>query len=174
MNDIVVILVFVVGAGFMCVGLPFALIGSILACSTWSNVRKWRKEKVQHFARLDGDVEMDGLIQEEDEDAEEEPIDSEDEAEINAKKEAQKSDWELTTYQKFRKELKRTWHGEAQKEATAKREREDRAKVAKDVAREMIRAERKRQKKAAKAQGKAQEAMENSLPTYDVATASSS
>jgi hypothetical protein len=173
MNDIVVILIFLLGAGIVCVGLPFALVSSILACSTWSRVRQWRKEKAQHLAKVDGDVEMDGLISDE-EDAEEEPIDSEDEAEINARKEAQKTDWELTTYQKFRKELKRVWNGDAQKEAAAKKEREDRAKVAKDVAREMIRAERKRQRKAQKSQGKAQEAMENSLPTYDVATASSS
>lgn len=170
MNDMVASLLLLLGAG---VGLPFALISSILACSTWPRVRQWRKEKAQHFAKVAGDVEMDGLISEE-EGAEEEPIDSEDEAEINARKEAQKTDWELTTYQKFRKELKRAWNGDAQKEAAAKKEREDRAKVARDVARELIRAERKRQKKAEKTQGKAQEAMENSLPTYDVATASSS
>lgn len=174
MNGLVFTILFLLVAGIVCVGLPFALITSIIACSTWSSVRKWRKEKAQHFARLESDIEMDGLISEEVDDDEEEPIDSEDEAEINARKEAQKTDWELTTLQKFRKELKRVYNGDAQKEATLKKERENRAMVAKDVAREMIRAERKRQRKAARSQGKSQEAMENSLPTYDVATASSS
>ena len=173
MDDVIIFLLFLLGVMAMFVGLPFSIIFAILSCSAWGRTRTWRKEKAQHFSKDDVDVEMDGLIAPE-EDSEEEPIDSEDEAEINARKEARKTDWELTTHQKFMKELKKGWNGEYQKEAAAKIEREQRARVAKDVAREMIRAQRKRERKAKKTQGKVEEATENILPTYDAATASSS
>ena len=80
----------------------------------------------------------------------------------------------VESFRKFMKELKKGWNGDYQKEAAAKIEREQRARVAKDVAREMIRAQRKREKRAKKTQGKVEEATENILPTYDAATASSS
>lgn len=173
MNDIALGLLFLLAVITFFILFPLFFAGTITSCLAWSRTRAWRKEKSKHFAKMDADVEMDGLIPEEEE-SEEEPIDSEDEAEINARKEAQKMDWELTTYQKFRKELKKVWSGDDGREAAAKKEREERAKIAREVAREMLRVQRKRDRKAKKTQGKAQEAMENSLPTYDVATASSS
>lgn len=168
---------FMVFAGFI---LPLLLVFSIMACVAYSKTKAWRKEKSKHVATT-GDVEMDPLVSE---DEEEEALDSEEEAEITARKEAERHDWALTTYQKWKKELKNQWTGAAQRELAAKKEREDRAKIAKQVAREMLRAQRKQEKKNKQSQsGKAQEAVEDArtgqeqehgLPTYDVATASSS
>lgn len=178
MNDAAFGLLFLLGILTFFVLFPFILIGTVVSCIAWSRTRAWKKDKAKHFAKLDTDVELDGLIPEEQE-SEDEPIDSEDEREINERKEAHKQDWELTTYNKFKKEMKRSWRGEDNKDAAAKKEREERAKIAREVAREMLRAERKRERKMNKIHGKAQEAAkdaedsEHSLPTYDVATSSS-
>jgi len=159
--------------------LPFLIIGAILSCTAYSRTREWQKEKQKAAAKADADVEMDRLVSEDDHEEEEEPLDSEDEAEIAARKEASKPDWDLTFFQKWKKEFKWSWKCEALKEAVAKKEREERAKIARQVAREMLRVERRRKRKLMTKLapgGKAQEAREEAeygLPTYDTATASS-
>jgi hypothetical protein len=180
MNDVLFAALFLLALAFLCVGVPLFLIFSVISCVAYSKTKAWKKEKAKRAAQVEGDVEMDPLVSE---DEEEEPLDSEDDAEITARKEEQNQDWNLTAYQKWKKEMKKQWSGAAQRELTKKKEREDRAKIAKEVAREMLRAQRRQERKKNSRGGKAQEAEEDAsaqpeqeqgLPTYDVATASSS
>jgi hypothetical protein len=181
MNDVLFGALFLLALVFLCIGVPLLLVFSIISCVAYSKTKAWKKEKAKRAARVDGDVEMDPLVSEDEE--EDEPLDSEDEAEITARKAEETQDWDLTTYQKWKKEIKKQWSGAAQRELTKKKEREDRTKIAKEVAREMLRAQRRQERKKNSRGGKAQEAKEDAsaqpeqeqgLPTYDVATASSS
>ena len=149
------------------VGTPFALIASIGACVACHRTRKWQKEKTRREANPDADVEMNALVEEE----EDTDLDSEDEAQLAAEKEEESPDWDLTPRQKFRKEFKKAMKGKNVAIEAKKREREERAKVAKAVAKQILRMERRRQRREEQASSSSGQTAtndnEDSLPSYN-------
>ncbi len=84
MDEILAFLLIAFGTLGVFIGIPFLFIFLISSWTAYSRTIKWQKEKEKRIAAAEPDVEMDRLVSE---DEEEEPLDSEDEAEINARKE---------------------------------------------------------------------------------------
>lgn len=149
---------------------PFLLILSILSCVACTRTRAWKKEqrrlRNQHFDSASLPlVEPEANPEEEDD-----FLDTEDEEDFKAKKAEEIADRNLTTGQKFRKELKKAWTGNNAKDEQKKKEREERRKVAKAVAREMDRLERRREREARNG-GEGSSRGDEGLPKYEVAVA---
>lgn len=178
MDEILAFLLIAFGTLGVFIGIPFLFIFLISSWTAYSRTIKWQKEKEKRIAAAEPDVEMDRLVSDEEE---EEPLDSEDEAEINARKEEVKEDWNLTFSQKWKAELREIWTGTRARKAAENRAREEAAKQARQVARDILRFERRQERKNKRAQGgKAQEAKEDAvkepdhtLPTYESVASSS-
>ena len=146
---------------FMLLGLPFILVLSISACIACSRTKEWKKKR----ASQTNNIEAEPLNAEEEEDF----LDTEDEADYYAQKAEEEADMHLTTRQKFRKECFRAWKGNG-KDMLKQREREERRKLAKAVAREVERRERKRAREQNQAGSSSNEP--EGLPSYNNAVAS--
>lgn len=124
---------------------PILLVAGILSCIAWSNTRRWKKEKLQRLHASDDQNPL--LTKPLAPQDEPEFLDSEDEAEYREQQaeEAEKeAEWSLTTGQKFRKELKKTWVGSANKaKVDEKAAKEERKKMAREIVREMMRYQKK-------------------------------
>lgn len=156
--------------------LPVLFVGGILVLSAAAETRSWQKKKA---ARLQNSDVSDSLIPKEsadhDSDSDLELLDSEDEAEKKDREEAKReeeADWQLTTKEKFWKELGNTWGGRSKKIAERnqqKKEREDRRKLAKDMVKVMRRYERRQAKlerRAIRDGSSSGVNKEGSLPSY--------
>lgn len=128
---------------FLCFPLIFIL--SITACIAGSRTRAWKKEQAVRLQKLSS-PENEALVleEEQEDDLEDDFLDTEDEEDYKTKKAEEEADRHLTPRQKFRKEFKKVWGGKGAKNELREREREERRKVAKAVAREIERLERRR------------------------------
>lgn len=133
---------------------PFLLVLSITGCIAYSRTKAWDKSRNQGAITLEATRLVDSP-----EDDEDDFCDTDDENEHHARKAEEEADKSLTFRQKFRKEFKKCWNGKGREEVVKTKEREERRKLAKAVAREMDRRERRRAR-----QGVAGQAEE--LPPY--------
>jgi hypothetical protein len=134
---------------------PFFIVMSITGCVAYSRTKAWDKSRNQGAITL----ESTRLVENRDDD-ESDFVDTDDEDDYNKRKAEEEADKTLTFNQKFRKEFKKCWNGKGREDIMKNKEREDRRKLAKAVARALDRRERKRARQAA--QGQAAE----ELPPY--------
>ncbi|KAF2832278.1 hypothetical protein CC86DRAFT_366122 [Ophiobolus disseminans] len=142
----------IVMVGFL--SMPMILVFSITGCIAYGRTKAWDKMRNQGAINL----ESSRLVENAD-DEESDFVDTDDEDDFNKRKAEEESDKSLTFNQKFRKEWKNCWNGKGREEIVKTREREERRKLAKAVARALDRRERRRARLAA--QGQADE-----LPPY--------
>jgi hypothetical protein len=124
--------------------MPFALLMSIMSCVAYSRTKAWDKKRNQGSIALESEPLVD--------DDESDFLDTDDEEEHNKRKADEEADKTLTFKQKFWKEFRSAWNGKGRDEIMKNKEREERRKLAKAVAREMDRRERRRARAAAKGQ----------------------
>ncbi|KAF1838663.1 hypothetical protein BDW02DRAFT_564771 [Decorospora gaudefroyi] len=132
---------------------PFLMVLSITGCIAYSRTKAWDKARNQRAVSLE--AETNRLVEADDES---DFYDTDDEEEHNKRVAEEEIDKSLTFNQKFRKEFKKVWSGKGKTEILKQKEREERRKLAKAVAREMNRIER-RKARAAKVQSE-------DLPAY--------
>jgi hypothetical protein len=124
---------------------PFLIVLSITGCVAYGRTKAWDKSRNHRFVSLESETNR---LVESDEDSD--FYDTDDETEHNERKAEEEADKFLTFNQKFRKEFKKVWTGKGNKDVTKQKEREERRKLAKAVAREMSRIERRRARQAVK------------------------
>ncbi|KAL5117173.1 hypothetical protein ACEQ8H_004861 [Pleosporales sp. CAS-2024a] len=124
--------------------MPFGLLMSIMSCVAYSRTKAWDKKRNQGAIAL----ESERLV----EDDESDYLDTDDEEDRKKRKAEEEADKTLTFKQKFWKEFKSAWNGKGRQEIMKNKEKEERRKLAKAVAREMDRRERRRARQAAQGQ----------------------
>lgn len=134
--------------------IPCLAIFLVRAVPPYTRTKKWDKARKQNATELEANT----LLSPDDES---DFLDTDDETEHNERKAEEEKDKYLTFRQKWLKELKKEWKGEAAKQVDKDKEREERRKLAKAVARELDRRERRR---ATKSESEAQDA--EALPPY--------
>jgi hypothetical protein len=134
--------------------MPFGLVMGITGCVAYSRTKAWDKSRNQGAITLEST-----RLVENPEDDESDFVDTDDEDDHNKRKAEEEADKTLTFNQKFRKEFKKCWNGKGREDMVKTKEREERRKLAKAVARALDRRERRRARQAA--QGQAEE-----LPPY--------
>ncbi|USP75378.1 uncharacterized protein yc1106_02652 [Curvularia clavata] len=137
---------------------PFFSVLGITGCIALSRTRAWDKARNQRAVSLETS-ETNRLVNEDDES---DFYDTEDEEEHNKRQAEEEADKHITFGQKFRKEFRKVWAGKGKDEILKQKEREERRKLAKAVARELERRERRKARKAAKSM---QQSCED-LPAY--------
>ncbi|RMZ74145.1 hypothetical protein GMOD_00005004 [Pyrenophora seminiperda CCB06] len=130
---------------------PFLTVLSITGCVAYSRTKAWEKARNQSAVSLESS-ENNRLVTEADDD-ESDFYDTDDEEEHNQRQADEEADKHLTFGQKFRKEFKSVWTGKGKTDVLKQKEREERRKLAKAVARELDRRERRKAKSAAKKGG---------------------
>lgn len=144
---------------------PFVLITGILSCIACSRTRAWKKEqRKRRFQNLSQSPDNESLVESEEEE-EDDFLDTEDEEDQKKAKAEELADRNLTTRQKFRKEFGRAWKGNVQ-DLQKQKEREERRKLAKAVAREIERQERRARRQERRA-GAGSSADGDLLPRYE-------
>ncbi|KAL6706846.1 hypothetical protein ACN47E_004989 [Coniothyrium glycines] len=123
---------------------PFLIVLGITGCVAYGRTKAWDKARNQRAVSLEGETNR--LVEEDDES---DFYDTEDEEEHNQRKAEEEADKFLTFRQKYRKEFRKVWSGKGKGDVLKQREREERRKLAKAVAREMARIERRKARKAA-------------------------
>lgn len=129
------------------ISFPFLIVLSITGCVAYGRTKAWDRERNQLAVSLESS-ENNRLV--EDNDDESDFYDTDDEEEHNQKKAEEEADRFITFRQKFGKEFRKVWSGKGKVDIMKQREREERRKLAKAVAREMERIERRKARKAAK------------------------
>ena len=124
---------------------PFLIVLSITGCVAYGRTKAWDKSRNHRAVSLES--ENNRLVES---DEESDFYDTDDETEHNERKAEEEADKLLTFKQKFRKEFKKVWTGKGNKDVMKQKEREERKKLAKAVAREMSRIERRRARQATK------------------------
>jgi hypothetical protein len=132
---------------------PFFTVLSVTGCVAYGRTKAWDKTRNQRTVRLES--EGDPLVQNDDES---DFYDTEDEEEHTKLKAEEEADRFLTFHQKFRKEFRKVWTGKGKTDVLKQKEREERKKLAKAVAREMSRIERRK--------ARAAQAQSEDLPAY--------
>jgi hypothetical protein len=127
---------------------PFLIVLSITGCVAYGRTKAWDKSRNHRAVSLES--ENNRLVES---DEESDFYDTDDETEHNERKAEEEADKFLTFKQKFRKEFKKVWTGKGNKDVMKQKEREERKKLAKAVAREMSRIERRRARQATKGAG---------------------
>ncbi|KAF1846046.1 uncharacterized protein K460DRAFT_366889 [Cucurbitaria berberidis CBS 394.84] len=122
---------------------PILLVLGITGCVAYGRTKAWDKSRNQATVGLEGTPLVDSADEESD------FYDTDDETEHNKRKAEEEAERFLTFKQKFRKEFKKAWSGRGREDVMKQKEREDRKKLAKAVAREMDRRERRRARQAA-------------------------
>lgn len=133
--------------------MPLILVLSITGCIAYGRTKAWDKSRNQ------GAISLESSRLVENEDDESDFVDTDDEDDHNKRKAEEEADKSLTFNQKFRKEFRACWNGKGREEIMKSKEREERRKLAKAVAREMDRRERRRARQAARGQA-------DDLPPY--------
>ncbi|KAF2133057.1 hypothetical protein P153DRAFT_283733 [Dothidotthia symphoricarpi CBS 119687] len=131
--------------------MPLIAVLSVTSCIAYSRTKAWDKTRNQQAVAL----ESEPLVDDDDDSA----YDTEDEEEQTKRKAEDEADRFLTFGQMYRKNFRKVWSGKNRVDIVKEREREERKKLAKAVAREMDRRERRRARKAEQAQVE-------SLPPY--------
>ena len=126
---------------------PLLIVFSITGCIAYSRTKAWDKARNQGSISL----EASRLVENADDD-ESDFVDTDDEEEHNKRQAEEEADKSLTFNQKFRKEFRKCWNGKGREEIVKNKEREERRKLAKAVARELDRRERRKARQAAKGQ----------------------
>jgi hypothetical protein len=134
----------IVMVGFL--SMPLILVLSITGCIAYGRTKAWDKTRNQ------GAISLESSRLVENEDDEDDFVDTDDENDHHKRKADEEADKSLTFNQKFRKEFKSCWNGKGREEIMKAKEREERRKLAKAVAREMDRRERRRARQAARGQ----------------------
>ncbi|KAF1942662.1 hypothetical protein EJ02DRAFT_453986 [Clathrospora elynae] len=134
---------------------PFITVLCITGCVAYSRTKAWDKTRNQRAVSLE--AETNRLVES---DAESDFYDTDDETEHKERKAEEESDRFSTFNQKFRKEFRKVWTGKGKIDVMKQKEREERRKLAKAVAREMVRLERSKARQARKAED---------LPPYEKA-----
>ncbi|CAO2649191.1 Nn.00g101400.m01.CDS01 [Neocucurbitaria sp. VM-36] len=122
---------------------PFLIVLSITGCVAYGRTKAWDKARNQATVGLEGTPLVNSADEESD------FYDTDDETEHNKRKAEEEADKFLTFKQKFRKEFRKVWNGKGREDVVKQKEREERKKLAKAVAREMDRRERRRARQAA-------------------------
>jgi hypothetical protein len=135
---------------------PFITVLGITGCVAYSRTKIW--DKARNIRAVGLESESNPLVSP-DADSESDFYDTDDEEEHNTRRAEDEADKNLTFNQKFRKEFRKVWSGKGKTDIVKQREREERRKLAKAVAREMNRIERSKLRAAAKAQSE-------DLPAY--------
>jgi len=120
--------------------MPFVLLMSIMTCVAYSRTKAWDKARNQGAIALESERLVD--------DDESDFLDTDDEDDHKKRKADEEADKTLTFKQKFWKEFKHAWTGKSREDIVKTKEREERRKLAKAVAREMDRRERRRARQA--------------------------
>jgi len=139
---------------------PFLTVLSITGCVAYSRTKAWDKARNQRAVSLESS-ETNRLVTEAD-DEESDFYDTDDEEEHNQRQADEEADKHLTFGQKFRKEFKSVWTGKGKTDVLKQKEREERRKLAKAVARELDRRERRK----ARAAAKKEDGSNDFLPAY--------
>lgn len=126
---------------------PLLIVFSITSCIAYSRTKAWDKTRNQGVISLESTRLVDNP-----KDEESDFVDTDDEEEHNQRKAEEEADKTLTFRQKYRNEFKKCWNGKGREEIVKNKEREERRKLAKAVAREMDRRERRKARQAAKGQ----------------------
>jgi hypothetical protein len=124
--------------------MPFLCVMSITGCIAYSRTKTWDKARNQGAITL----ESTRLVENPDDD-ESDFVDTDDEDDHNKRKAEEEADKTLTFNQKFRKEFKKCWNGKGREDIIKTKEREERRKLAKAVARALDRRERRRARQTA-------------------------
>jgi hypothetical protein len=138
---------------------PFLTVLSITGCVAYSRTKTWDKARNQRAVGLESSNGETNRLVSDEADEESDFYDTDDEEEHKKNKTEEEADKYLTFNQKFRKEFKKVWSGKGKGDVIKQKEREERRKLAKAVAREMDRRERRKARAAAKAQSE-------DLPAY--------
>ena len=124
---------------------PFLTVLSITSCVAYSRTKTWDRARNQRAISLESS-ETNRLVSDSTIDEDEDFYDTDDEEEHNARKADEEADKYLTFGQKFRKEFRKVWSGKGKNEVLKQKEREERRKLAKAVARELERRERRKER----------------------------
>jgi hypothetical protein len=127
--------------------MPFFFVMSITGCIAYSRTKAWDKSRNQGAITLESTRLVDNA-----DDDESDFVDTDDEDDHNKRKAEEEADKTLTFNQKFRKEFKKCWNGKGREDVIKIKEREERRKLAKAVARALDRRERRRARQAAQGQ----------------------
>ncbi|KAF2864720.1 hypothetical protein BDV95DRAFT_508703 [Massariosphaeria phaeospora] len=134
---------------------PLFVVLIITASIAYARTKKWDKERTLKAANVESETNT--LLDADEDDF----LDTDDEAECNERKAEEAKDKFLTFSQMWRKEFRKVWSGKGTQQLIKERERDERRKLAKAVARELDRRERRQARKAAIAVGKGE-----ALPPY--------
>jgi hypothetical protein len=134
---------------------PFLTVLGITGCVAYSRTKTW--DKARNVRAVSLESETNPLVESNDDESD--FYDTDDEEEHNTRRAEEEADKNITFNQKFRKEFKKVWSGKGKTDIVKQREREERRKLAKAVAREMQRVERRKARAAAKVQSE-------DLPAY--------
>ncbi|KAH9860824.1 hypothetical protein J1614_012157 [Plenodomus biglobosus] len=127
---------------------PFLTVLGITGCVAYGRTKAWDKARNQRAVSLEGSET--NLLVDNDEN-ESDAYDTDDETEAKTRKAEEEADKFLTFNQKFGKEFRKVWSGKGRVDVMKQKEREDRRKLAKAVARELERIERRKARAAARA-----------------------
>ncbi|KNG49153.1 hypothetical protein DDE82_009067 [Stemphylium lycopersici] len=132
------------------ISFPFLTVLSITSCVAYSRTKTWDRARNQRAISLEGASETNRLVTDEpnneDSDSDSDLYDTDDEEEHKARKADKEADKHLTFGQKFRKEFRKVWSGKGKIEVLKQKEREERRKLAKAVAKELERRERRKER----------------------------
>lgn len=129
------------------ISIPLTIALSITSCIAYSRTKAWDKERNLKLANLES---SDPLVDPSSNDSDSD-LDTDDEDELKARKAIkleEAADGHLTFNQKWRKEFKKVWSGKGAQETVRQKEREERKKMAKAIAKELDRRERRRARAA--------------------------
>lgn len=127
---------------------PFLTVVSITGCVAYSRTKAWDKARNQRAVSLESS-ETNRLVAENDDASD--FYDTEDEEEHNKRQAEEEADKDISFNQKFRKEFRNVWMGKGKADVLKQKEREERRKLAKAVARELDRRERRKARVANRA-----------------------
>ncbi|KAJ4289547.1 hypothetical protein N0V90_010876 [Kalmusia sp. IMI 367209] len=120
---------------------PFSVVVLILGLVSYSRTKAWDKARAKKVANLESST----LLSDDDDS---DFYDTDEEADRTERKAEEQRDAFLTFGQKWRKEFVKCWKGKGAAQLLKEREREERKKLAKAVARELERRERRKARKA--------------------------
>ncbi|KAL1602600.1 hypothetical protein SLS60_006016 [Paraconiothyrium brasiliense] len=142
MDEDLIALCFMVG---LLIVFPLSVVTLVLGSVAYSRTKAWDRERNQRTSA------QESLLNKDDDDSE--FYDTDDEAEANERKAEETRDAMLTFGQKWRKEFGKAWKGKGMAQMQKEREREERRKLAKAVAKELDRRERRAARKAERKEG---------------------
>ncbi|EOA80681.1 hypothetical protein ACJQWK_09659 [Exserohilum turcicum] len=136
---------------------PFLTVVSITGCVAYSRTKAWDKARNQRAVSLESS-ETNRLVAQDDDESD--YYDTEDEEEHSKRQAEEEADKDISFNHKFRKEFRNVWMGKGKADVLKQKEREERRKLAKAVARELDRRDRRKARAANRVQSS------EDLPAY--------